>query len=352
MTSNREFSHKIANLVSSFHTINASVEVTGRCNASCGYCYIKQEEAHPDLSIDKMKLMVDKLYDAGVLFLCLTGGEPFLRPDILDLLSYCIEKNFFKISVLTNGTHINDDHIKLIGHHREFFSYIRMSVFSHIPQVHDAYFGVPNSLAIILENAKKLRAAGVQVLFSFNILDFNYKTHETTKRYLEDLGFPVHISISKLISSEALGKTLKPLTQKDFFLDYLRHSDKNDVLAYKEGLKRKILDSSGHDDLCAGLSSNIHVKSNGDITPCASFRKFIIGSIFKDSAIPDILRGSEKYVRLRSMRKTDTEACRQCRYLAFCFHCMGIIHSEFNDFSHTPEQFCNFHKALHEIDYA
>ena len=31
---------------------------------------------------------------------------------------------------------------------------------------------------------------------------------------------------------------------------------------------------------------------------------------------------------------------------------MGVVHSEFNDFAHAPEQFCNFNRALHEIDYA
>ena len=272
MKNNLEFSRKVAQVVSSFHPVNASIEVTGRCNASCGYCYIKQEEARGDLSFEKMRVIIDKLYDAGVLFLCLTGGEPFLRPDIPDILRYCIGKNFFKVGVLTNGTLISDDHIRLIGRHADFFSYVRMSVFSHIPQVHDTYVGVPDSLVTILGNAKKLRAAGVHVVFSFNILDFNCETHETTKRYFENLGFSVQVAVSKLITTEALSKALKPMTQKGFFLDYLRHSDKSKVLAYQNGLRRKMRDSNGSNELCAGLSSNIHVMANGEITPCASFR--------------------------------------------------------------------------------
>jgi radical SAM protein with 4Fe4S-binding SPASM domain len=352
MINNQEFSRKVANLLASFHPVNASIEVTSRCNATCGYCYITQEKKLPDLSFERMRAIIDKVYDAGVMFLCLTGGEPFARSDFLGLLSYCIEKNFFKISLLTNGTLIGDDHISLIGRYPNFFSYVRMSIFSHVPEIHDAYCGVAHAFRTILDNAGKLRDSGIRVVFSLNILDFNYKTYETTKEYLENLGFPVQVGISKLITTAALDKTLKPLTQKKFFLDYLRHSDKSKVLAYQEGLRQKMQDSPGSGELCAGLSSNIHIKANGDITPCASFRKLTVGNIFDGRPLPEILRDSKIYNQLRSMRKTDTPACRNCRYIEFCVHCLGVVHSEFNDFFHAPEQFCNFNKALHEIDYA
>ena len=145
---------------------------------------------------------------------------------------------------------------------------------------------------------------------------------------------------------------LKPLTQKDFYLNYLHHSDKNKMIAYQNGLKSKMNVSEGSDELCTGLFSNINIMANGDITPCTSFRKLILGNIFESRPLTDILRNSRIYNQLRSMKKSDTPACRNCIYKKFCHHCMGIVHSEFDDFFHAPEQFCNFNKALHEMDYA
>ena len=351
MKSTDAFISKANNLFASFHPLNGAMEVTCRCNARCDFCYIKQEKPHEDLSLDKIKYIIDKLYSAGVLFLCITGGEPFIRPDILSILSFCIKRDFFKISILTNGILINDDHIKMMGQYSDYFSFIRISVFSHISDVHDAYCGTHEALRTIILNAEKLRSFGIKVVFSLNIVESNCDTFEESMKFFENIGFKVQVGISKLINSRDLQKKLNPLIQKDFFSRYLHAMSPSKAISHQNKLKSKIQDTQKMTELCAGLFSNIHVRSTGDLAPCSSFRKLAVGNIFDDKSIPEMLRDSKLYRHLRSMKKTDTPECNKCIYINFCKHCIGAIHTEFGDFEHVPDQFCNFNKALHELRY-
>jgi radical SAM protein with 4Fe4S-binding SPASM domain len=346
-----EFDRKVMDLCYAFHPISATFEITNQCNASCDYCYIKREHLNDDLSLHNLQRVADKLHEAGVLFLCITGGEPFIRPDIVPFLEYCVKKDFFKISILTNGTLLSDDHIALLARKRDYFSFVKISAFSHIPEIHDAYCGIPGSFKTIVDNAMKIKQSGVEVYFSLNVLDFNYETIELTKKYFEDMGFTVMEGFPKVINSSDLGQAMQPMTTQDFYTRYLRSKSKEIVLAYQEGLKEKMADPNPVTEQCIGLFSTIHVNSSGDILPCISFRKLIIGNILGEPSLPRLLRESKAYNLLRSMKKTDVPACSRCSYVNHCQPCIGIIHSEFESYDCAPEQLCNFQKALHEIRY-
>ena len=351
MINQSAFDQKVIGLSKAFHPANATFEITNHCNASCGYCYIKHERLNDDLSLHDLQRVVDKLHEAGVLFLCITGGEPFIRPDIAPFLEYCVKKNFFKISILTNGTLLSDDHFALLSRNRDYFSYVKISVFSHIPEIHDAYCGIANAFRTIVDNAMKIKRSGVDVFFSLNVLDFNCETIELTKKYFENIGFTVWDSFPKVINSSNLGQAIRPMTTRDFYTRYLRGTPKENVLAYQDGLKEKMTDPNRESELCIGLYSTIHINSSGDILPCFSFRKFKIGNILGEPSLPRLLRESKAYDHLRSMKKTDIPACGECSYLNFCQPCIGLIHSEFEGFDRAPDQLCNFQKALHEMRY-
>lgn len=77
------------------------VKLTNRCNLSCKHCWTENKNYSP--SLDEIKLMLDKLYHAHVKFIGFSGGELFIRKDILEILKYAKSKNFI-IELFTNGT--------------------------------------------------------------------------------------------------------------------------------------------------------------------------------------------------------------------------------------------------------
>ena len=65
--------------------VTGSVELTYRCNLRCAHCYIPHRSGRGELSTDEWKGLLDQVAEAGCLYLLVTGGEPFLRRDALEL---------------------------------------------------------------------------------------------------------------------------------------------------------------------------------------------------------------------------------------------------------------------------
>ena len=78
-----------------------SVNVTLRCNLTCTMCTTCYDA--PELSTDEIKGIIDQTAAWGVEVFNPLGGEPFMRADIEEILSYAVRRGFY-VTVTTNGT--------------------------------------------------------------------------------------------------------------------------------------------------------------------------------------------------------------------------------------------------------
>lgn len=75
--------------------------ITTRCNESCKFCY--RERNVEDLKLEKEKKeIIDNIAKAGICKLTFAGGEPFLVPDIKDLICYAKDKGLM-VGATSNG---------------------------------------------------------------------------------------------------------------------------------------------------------------------------------------------------------------------------------------------------------
>ncbi|MCL4114383.1 UNVERIFIED_CONTAM: hypothetical protein GTU68_052319 [Idotea baltica] len=88
--------------------------VTDRCNLRCFYCmpeegidYIKRSEL---LTYEEMVRLINALVGIGIEKLRITGGEPFLRKDMMDFLRIVSTSGLKEFHITTNGT-LTYDHI-------------------------------------------------------------------------------------------------------------------------------------------------------------------------------------------------------------------------------------------------
>jgi len=86
-------------------------ELTSRCNLHCVMCYSdcfnRPDKIRQELSTPEVLGILDELGQAGCMELCLTGGEPLMRPDFWEIFSYA-KKSGFLIHLFTNGTLIDE----------------------------------------------------------------------------------------------------------------------------------------------------------------------------------------------------------------------------------------------------
>ena len=86
----------------SYHPFFTHLCVTERCNLRCRYCQV-WKHPHAELSTDEFKLVIRRIYEMGVLILSFTGGEPFMRDDIFELIDFAVKIGFVT-GITTNGT--------------------------------------------------------------------------------------------------------------------------------------------------------------------------------------------------------------------------------------------------------
>ncbi len=87
-------------------------ELTYSCNFKCGHCYIppayRAQYKDKELGTNEVFSILEELKEMGCFYLGFTGGEPFLRRDIIEILWHA-KRLGFEIIIYTNGSLINNE---------------------------------------------------------------------------------------------------------------------------------------------------------------------------------------------------------------------------------------------------
>lgn len=121
------------------------IELTKRCNNHCLYCYLAegpcpQESEHDrrgEMTAREVTEVIRKLCDeAPVESIALSGGEPLLREDLAEILSFIRKKGITPV-VITNGTLLSQDRVQSLGTDVTY----EITLLSHRRDVHDRLAG-------------------------------------------------------------------------------------------------------------------------------------------------------------------------------------------------------------------
>ena len=84
-------------------------ELTYACNLACVHCLSSSGRRDPaELTPAEARGIVDHLVDMKVFYVNIGGGEPMLRPDFFDLVSYAVERRV-GVKFSTNGTRLTPE---------------------------------------------------------------------------------------------------------------------------------------------------------------------------------------------------------------------------------------------------
>ena len=85
-------------------------EITNTCNYHCSYCIFSSEtiKYENELTTDEVKKTIKELKDNNFTYIKFTGGEPFTRKDMTDILKYAIELGF-DMDISTNASLITEN---------------------------------------------------------------------------------------------------------------------------------------------------------------------------------------------------------------------------------------------------
>lgn len=161
--------------------------ITGRCNYRCKHCYMSAPDAKlGELSHETVMSIVQQLIDCGVREVSLTGGEPLVRKDFLEIVDALLAGGIHICTIYSNGKLVTDQLLDALaerGIHPEF----NMS-YDGVDGWHDWLRGIPNAGKIAEEAFLRCKEKGFPTGAEMCIHNGNKHLLRETINRLAELG--------------------------------------------------------------------------------------------------------------------------------------------------------------------
>jgi MoaA/NifB/PqqE/SkfB family radical SAM enzyme len=280
------------------------VAVTNTCNARCQFCSFPQVPTADRRMADPTRLArgLDAMQRAGIDYVCLTGGEPLLYPDLLPSLAYARVLGL-KTLLVTNGGLLTPQLIQdLRG---VALDTLIISIDAASEEVHDLHRGLPGLAASIKEALPLVYLAGIKAVASVTLSRL-IDDLDALVSFVQDLGF------TRLTFSYPLSRLNS---------SYLGFAD-NDLVAFSpeelDHLFAQILEIKGRSPLVilnprlALEDARRHLQGLPSRFPClAGFKYFFADwnlNVYRCHFLPDILGPLEEIDRVTPIR----DGCDAC----------------------------------------
>ena len=154
---------------------NGSIELLPLCNMNCDMCYVRlsreeMEEKGRLRTADEWLEIGRQMKEAGVLFLLLTGGEPFLYPEFRRLYLE-LRRMGMIITINTNGTLIDEDLAEFFGKYKP--RRVNITLYGADEETYTNLCHYPGGYEKTLRGIRLLRKRGVDVKVSSSLARSN-----------------------------------------------------------------------------------------------------------------------------------------------------------------------------------
>ncbi len=248
--------------------------LTERCNLKCKHCgaHKEREVQLSELTINEYNKIFREAAEMGCSEVVFTGGEPFLREDIYDILSIANRYNI-QCTILSNGTLIDDDVINKLKSYPNI-KFIRFSLEFIENSDMEKFRGIKNIPETIWRTAKKLKNIGIKTGINMTIMPENFSEVETIVQRAKEEGVDYFraiplMPIGKATNTEMNEKMFSDLITKVININTKLHD-------YKTAIYNPIKDlNKFSNDMtypCAGGKDSISISPYGEVTLCAFSR--------------------------------------------------------------------------------
>jgi SynChlorMet cassette radical SAM/SPASM protein ScmE len=315
--------------------------ITNECNLMCKYCghFASAGDTGQDLPKEEWLNFFEELNHCRVTKVTISGGEPFCRKDLKELVEGIV-RNRMRFIILSNGTLITEDTAAFLASTGRC-ERVQVSIDGSTPIAHDAFRG-RGSFLKALRGIKALQKHHLRVSARVTIHRQNCKDLEDVAKFLfEEVGLPGFstnaasymgrcrqnaeqvqltaeersLAIETLLKLDKkyngrISATAGPLSEGRGWLMMEK--------ARQEG--KEYVPGRGHLASCSALMSKIAVRADGIMIPCAHLGHIELGRINQDD-LQDVWQNHPELGRLRERCNTpldDFEFCRGCEYINYC----------------------------------
>lgn len=335
--------------------VSGTFELTARCNFNCPMCYVHLQNINEllpqELTADQWLDLAAQACRQGMIFLLLTGGEPFIRQDFPYLYENLIKMGLM-VSINTNASLYNDTLRDL------FLRYpptrINATLYGGSEETYRR-FCKNASFARVVQNLRSMKEDGLQVRLNVSLTPDNVADMEAIDGISRDLELqakaaaymypPVRVdgkagvNCARFSAKEA-GETMARWNAlretRERFLERARRYERYERADDSDTCS----DVEQEGVMCRAGRSSFWMTWDGRMLPC--------GTMDIDGSYPlrDGFAHAWQEVRERTARIRLPRECAACKNRNNCSVCASICKGETGRFDQKPEYLCAMMESL------
>lgn len=343
--------------------LNGTFELTPCCNLDCKMCYVRmskeEQQAIAPLRTAKQWLsLAEEAKQHGLVYLLLTGGEPFLRPDLREILAGLNAMGLL-VSINSNATMINED---TVGWLKETPPCrVNVTLYGASDATYERLCGNPKGFTQAIRGIRLLKEAGIDVKINCSITPYNVGDVEQIFSFAKQEGLLVQATSymfpplrrnpdltgrnDRLSAEEAAYQSARIFCLQYGREEYLRRMKHNNqmFLPGDNGDDCPDLPTEGDGLRCRAGKCSFWVTWDGKIQPCGMFPGNEAPNVFETGFAAGWERVKQSAAAIRTSPK-----CSKCPKRDQCKPCAAMAITETGRFDGVPEYRCQMTQTFDE----
>lgn len=305
----------------------AQWDINNECNLNCKHCRVSEKNDNEKLSLKEAKSLLAECWYNGITMLNLSGGEPFLRDDIFEILDYA--EKFEDIVITTNGTLLNEEKCKKLSTYKN----IKLSIsLDGLEETHDKFRRKKGAFKKVIDILPVLNKNNIKYAIKYTL------SKETAKDAIELLNLVAKMGAKEfnvrrvivagnankdmVLSNEEYKNIIRELIRDCRKLNVkFRTGDPLLIPIFSEiwGIDIKNDDLSKIYAGCQAGDEIIYIDYKGNVGACSYIPKF--ADNIKDKPLDEILKNNKLFIDLREYKNKLEGKCNKCTYKMICGGC-------------------------------
>ena len=332
--------------------ISGIFELTPRCNLGCRMCYVRltPEQMAPigrERTVAEWMALAKEAKENGMLFLLLTGGEPTLREDFLEIYEGLAQMGL-SISINTNGTRF--DHKLKDVFHKYPPAQVNITLYGTSKEDYLKQCGSVNAYEKVVDAIQWLQEENILLHLNSTMTPSNIEKWQAYEDFAKDRNLELRMTAYcfppvrrgeckefERLSAESAGELS--------VLDILYRDGQQAIDIRKENMPQQLSSCKldiGDPIQCMAGRSQFWVNWDGSMVPCGMM-ELPAARPFEDGFLNAWEKMKEATANIRLCPD-----CTACPEKQTCMNCAAVTYTETGRFDGKPEYMCRLNQAYRE----
>ena len=330
--------------------LSGTFELTPVCNMDCKMCYVRmsrpaQETIAPLKGAAQWLTLAQIAKDAGMLYLLITGGEPFLHPQFREIMEG-LHKMGLVITLNSNGTMIDEETVRWLKNYPPVR--INISLYGASDETYERLCGNPKGFSQVTKAIRLLKEAGISVKLNCSLTPHNAADLPQIVTYAKENDLILQVATYMFPPVRKDGSmagrnhrfSLEEAAYYMAYADYLTLGPER--FAAQEG---SCVTPTDLEDHCGDLGDGVRCRAGrcsfwitwqGDMTPCGMFPAKGSPNVFQTSFLEAWEQVKKDTADIRLPAK-----CNACSAKTACHACAAMVLTESGCFDQVPRYRCD-----------